>query len=109
MCRNATINEEANCTHYLDDDERDELQQERQACAESTTEEEDGDGEEEEDGHEEEDELRKLEAVNEHPSSQKPVDEHCASACDACDRQQSGGAGRLPGATNTCWSAAADD
>lgn len=101
ICRNATINEDANCTHYLEGDGREGLQQERES-----TEEEDGDGEEE-DGEEEGDvDVGKLE--NE-LLSQKAGDDYCATPCDACDRQESGGAGRLPGAVNTCWSAAEDD
>ncbi len=111
-CRNATINEDANCTHYLDDDEGDGLglQHERQAGAEST-EEEDGDGEgEDEDSEQQEDDdkAHNVAAATETPS-QKAVDEHYASACDACDEQQSVGEGKVPGATNTCWSAAEDD
>lgn len=97
VCRNATINEDANCTHYLDDEGLG-MQQEQHSMAGAEEVGEDGEA----DVGEEKDEA----ATENEPLS---VDDYSASACDACDDQQSSGAGRVIGGSNTCWNAAADD
>jgi hypothetical protein len=95
--RNATIDEDANCTHYLDDEGLG-MQQEHHNMAGAEEVGEDGEA----DISEEKDEA----ATENEPLS---VDDYYASACDACDEQQSNGGGRVIGGFNTCWNAAADD
>lgn len=107
LCRNATINEDANCTHYLDDDEGGKQQCEQERGAEST-EDEGGDsegGEGEESNGFEGDEFCKDDQESYPPQKVESVKCNIGN-CDAYGDQQPG-VGRPPASTN-CWCAADD-
>ena len=112
LCRNATINEDANCTHYLDDDEARGKQCEQERGAESTEDEGGSSGESEGEGAGEDqwhgyegDEYRKddHESYTSMPPPQEAVKCDNIDNCDVSGDQQRPGSGRPP--ASTCWCA----
>lgn len=102
--RNATINEDANCTHYLDDAEPGEHgeQGEHERGAESTEDEGEGDGELETNGFEGEDFCKDHESSYQSPKPE--IVSGDAASCDVYGDQP--GTGRPP--ETTCWCAEDD-
>lgn len=113
MCRNATINEDANCTHYLDgDDDEGGEQQERGA---ESTKDEGGEGEggegEESTGFEDSDHefCREDQEFSSYPPQTTVEGVKCnVDNSDVCGDQQQSGVGSKPLASSNCWCAEDD-